>query len=142
MDLTSATTTMKSSINLLRHQTYLKTWAFKGNSSTAFKNCWKASQEGEKLGSLPNPSFLLLHLNLLLAFLNHFHPPGSSKLILRGEGNRRVRRQWNLEDLVLPAKKRPTGQPSSRELVMPPVEDQKGEMFNCPSPKHGSQPLC
>ena len=115
---------------------------FRGNPSVAFKNCWKVSQEGEKLGSLLNPNFLLPHLNLLIVLLSHLHPPGLNKLTVRGEGNQRARRQWNLEDLVLLAKKRPTGQRSSRELVMPPAENQKGAMFNCPNPKHGSQPLC
>ena len=85
-------TTMKFSINPHHHKTSSKIWVFKGNPSVAFKNCWKVSQEGEKLGSLLNPSFLLLHLNLLLAFLSRLHPPGSNKLILRGEGNQRARR--------------------------------------------------
>ena len=85
-----------------------------------------------------NPNFLLPHLNLLLVLLSHLHPPGLNKLTLRGEGNPRARRQWKLEDLVLPLKKRPTGQLSNREPVMPPVEDQKWAMFNCPNPKHGS----
>ena len=43
VDLTSATTTMKSSINLLHHQTHLKTWAFRGNPSAASKSYWRAS---------------------------------------------------------------------------------------------------
>ena len=58
------------------HKTCLKIWVFKGNPSIVSKNCWKASQEGEKLGSLLSPSFLLLHLNLLLALLSHLHPLG------------------------------------------------------------------
>ena len=134
--------TTKFLINSHHPKTCLKIWVFRGNPSVAFKNCWKVSQEGEKLGSLLNPNFLLPHLNLLIVLLSHLHPPGLNKLILRRESNRRARRQWNLEDLVLPAKKRPTGQPSSRESIMPPAEDQKGAMFNCLSPKHGSQPLC
>ena len=85
-------TTTKFSINPHHHKTSLKIWVFKGSPSLAFKICWKVSQEGEKLGSLLNPSFLLLHLNLLLAFLSHLHPLGSNKLILRGERNQRVRR--------------------------------------------------
>ena len=135
-------TTTKFLINPLHHKTCLKIWVSKGNPSVAFKNCWKVSQEGEKLGSLFSPNFLLPHLNLLLALLSHFHPLGLNKLTLRGEGNLRARRQWNLEDLVLPLKKRPTGQINSREPVMPPIEDQKGAMFNSSSPKHGSRPLC
>ena len=135
-------TTTKFLINSHHPKMCLKIWVFRGNPSVAFKNCWKVSQEGEKLGSLLNPNFLLPHLNLLIALLSHLHPLGLNKLTVRGEGNQRARRQWNLENLVLPAKKRPTGQPSSRESVIPPVEDQKGAMFNCPSPKHGSQPLC
>ena len=135
-------TTTKFLINPLHHKTYLKIWVFRGNPSVAFKNCWKVSQEGEKLGSLLNLNFLLPHLNLVLALLNHLHPLGLNKLTLRGEGNQKARRQWNLKDLVLPSKKRPTGQLSNRELVMPPAEDQKEATFNCLSPKHGSQPLC
>ena len=135
-------TTTKFLINSYHHKTRLKIWVSKGNPSAFFKNCWKASQKGGKLGSLLNLNFLLPYLNLLLTLFSHLHPQGSNKLILRGEGNRRAIRQWNLEDLVLPAKKRPTGQPSSREPVMPPAVDQIGAMFNCPSPKHGFQPLC
>ena len=134
--------TTKFLINSHHPKTCLKIWIFRGNPNVAFKNCWKVSQEGKKLGSLLNLNFLLPHLNLLIVLLSHLHPPGLNKLILRRERNRRARRQWNLEDLVLPAKKRPTGQPSSRESIMPPAENQKGAMFNCLSPKHGSQPLC
>ena len=47
-----------------------------------------------------------------------------------------------MKDLVLPMRKRLIGHPSSRELAMPLAEDQKGVMFNCPSPKHGSQLSC
>ena len=47
-----------------------------------------------------------------------------------------------MKDVVLPKKKRLIGHPNSRELAMPPAEDQKGVMFNCPSPKHGSQFPC
>ena len=136
------TMTTKFSIKPHRHKTSLKIWVFKGSPSVAFKNCWKVSQEREKLGSLLNPRFLILHLNLLLALLSHLHPPGSNKLILRGERNQRVRRWWNLEDLVLPVKRRLTSQPSSRKPVMSPAEDQKGAMFNCPNPKHSSQLPC
>ena len=148
---------------------YLKTWVFKGNPSASFKSCWRTSQEGRKLGSLLNLNFLLPHLNLflmllsqeggklgsllnlnfllphlnlLLVLLSHLYLPGLNKLTLRGEGNPRVKRQWKLEDFVLPLKKRPTGQLSNRGPVMPPAEDQKGAMFNCQNPKHGSQPLC
>ena len=135
-------TITKFLINPLHHKTCQKTWVFRGNPNVAFKSCWRTSQGGGKLGSLLNPNFLLPHLNLLLALLSHLHPLGLNKLTLRGEGNQRARRQWNLEDLVLLAKKRPTGQPSSIEPVMPPAEDQKGAMFNYLSPKHGSQPLC
>ena len=135
-------TITKFLINSHHPKTCLKIWVFRGNPSTVFKSCWKANQEEGKLGSLLNPNFLLPHLNLLIALLSHLHLPGLNKLTLRGEGNQRVRRQWNLEDLVLPLKKRPTGQLSSREPVMPPTEDQTGATFNCPSPKHGSQPLC
>ena len=134
--------TTKLLINSHHPKTRLKRWVFIGNPSAVFKSCWKASQEGGKLGSLLNPNFLLFYLNLPLAFLNHLYPPRLNKLTLRGEGNQMVRRQWNLEDLVLPLKKRPTGQLSSREPVMPPAEDQTGETFNCLSPKHGSQSLC
>ena len=134
--------TTKFLINSHHPKTCLKIWVFRGNLNVAFKNYWKVSQEGEKLGSLFNPNFLLHHLNLLIVLLSHLHLPRLNKLTLRGEGNQRARRQWNLEDLVLPAKKRPTGQPNHRETVMPPTEDQKGVMFNCPSPKHGFQPLC
>ena len=135
-------TTTKFSINPHHHKTSLKIWVFKGNPSIAFKKCWKVSQEGEKLGSLLNPSFLLLHLNLFLALFSHLHLPGLNTLTLREEGNQRARRQWNLEDLILPTKKRPTGHQSSREPVMPPAEDQRGAMFNCLSPMHGSQLPC
>ena len=131
--------TTKFSINPHHHKTSLKIWVFKGNPSVVFKNCWKVSQEGEKLRSLLNPRFLILHLNLLLALLSHLHPPGSNKLILRGERNQRVRRQWSQEDLIPPMKKRLTGRQSSRKLATPPAEDRKGKMFNCPSPKHGFQ---
>ena len=135
-------TTTKFLINPLHHKTCLKTWVFKGNPNAAFKSCWRTSQGGGKLGSLLNPNFLLPHLNLLIVLLSHLFPPGLNKLTLRGEGNPRVRRQWKLEDLVLPLKKRSTGQPSNRESVMPPTEDQKGARFNCPNLKHGSQPPC
>ena len=135
-------TTTKFLINPLHHKTCLKIWVSKGNPNAVFKSYWKASQEGGKLGSLLNPNFLLPHLNLLLTLLSHVHPPGLNKLTLRRERNQRARRQWHLEDLVLPLKKRPTGQLSNREPVMPPVEDQKRATFNCLSPKHGSQPLC
>ena len=131
-------TTTKFLINSDPSSTCLKIWVFRGNPSVTFKNCWKVNQEVEKLGSPLNPNFLLHHLNLLIALLSHLLPPGLNKLTLREEGNQRAMRQWNLEDLILPAKKRPTSQPSSREPVMPPAEDQKGIMFNCPSPKHGS----
>ena len=96
---------------------------FRGNPSAVFKSCWRANQGGEKLGSLLNPNFLLPHLNLLLVLLSHLHPPGLNKLTLKEEGNLRARRQWKLEDLVLPLKKRPTGQQSNREPVMSPAED-------------------
>ena len=135
-------TTTKFLINSHHPKTCLKIWVFRGNPSVAFKNCWKVSQEGKKLGSLLNLNFLLPYLNLLLTLFSHLHPQGSNKLILRGEGNRRARRQWNLEDLVLPTKKRPTSQLSSKEPVMPPAKDHKRAIFNCPSPKHGSQSLC
>ena len=71
-------------------------------------------------------------------------PPPSwmNKLTLRGEGNQRARSRWNLEDFVLPLKKRHTGQLSNKEPVRPPAENQKGAMFRCPSPEHGSQPQC
>ena len=134
--------TTKSLINPLHHQTYLKTWVFKGNLNAAFKNCWRTNQERGKLGSLLNPNFLLFHLNLLPVLLSRLHPQGSNKLTLRGEGNQRARRHWNLEDLVLPLKKRHTGQLSNRRPARPPAEDQKGAMFKCPSPEHGSQPQC
>ena len=134
--------TTKSLINPLHHQTYLKTWVFRGNPNAAFKNCWRANQEGGKLGSLLNPNFLLPHLNLLPVLLSHLHPPGLNKLTLRGEGNQRARRRWNLEDFILPLKKRHTGQLSNREPARPPIENQKGAMFRCPSPERGSQPQC
>ena len=135
-------TTTKSLINPLHHQTYLKTWVFRGNLNAAFKNCWRTSKERGKLGSLLNPNFLLFHLNLLPVLLSRLHSQGSNKLTLRGEGNQRARRHWNLEDLVLPLKKRHTGQLSNRRPARPPAEDQKGEMFKCRSPEHGSQPQC
>ena len=135
-------TTTKSLINPLYHQMYLKTWVFKGNPNAAFKNCWRTSQEGGKLGSLLNPNFLLSHLNLLPVLLSHLHPPRSNKLTLKGEGNQRARRHWNLEDFVLPLKRRYTGQLSNRRPARPPAEDQKGAIFRCPSPEHGSQPQC
>ena len=135
-------TTTKSLINPLYHQTYLKTWVFRGNPNAAFKNCWRASQEGEKLGSLLNPNFLLSYLNPLPVLLSRLHPPGSNKLTLRGEGNQRAKRRWNLGDLVLPLKKNHTGQPSNRKPARPPAEDQKGAMFRCLSPEHDSQPQC
>ena len=47
-----------------------------------------------------------------------------------------------MKDLVFPTKKRLIGHPSSRELAIPPAEDQKRVMFNCLSPKHGSQLPC
>ena len=135
-------TSTKSLINSLHHQTYLKTWVFRQNPIATFKNCWRASQEGGKLGSLLNPNFLLSYLNLLPVLFNRLHPPGSNKLTLRGEGNQRVRRRWNLGDLVLPLKKSHTGQLSNRRPARPPAEDQKGVMFRCLSPEHGSQPQC
>ena len=135
-------TTTKSLINPLHHQTYLKTWVFRGNPNAAFKNCWRTSQEGGKLGSLLNPNFLLSYLNVLPVLLSRLHPLKSNKLTLRGEGNQRARRRWNLEDFVLPLKKRHTGQLSNRRPARPPAEDQKGAMFSCPSPEHGSQPQC
>ena len=135
-------TTTKSLTNPLHHQTHLKTWVFRGNPNAAFKNCWRASQEGGKLGSLLNPNFLLSYLNLLLVLLSHLHPPGSNKLTLRGEGNQKARRHWNLGDLILPLKKSHTGQPSNRRPASPPTEDQKEAMFRCLSPEHGSQPQC
>ena len=135
-------TTTKSLINPLYHQTYLKTWVFRGNPNAAFKNCWRTSQEGWMLGSLLNPNFLLSYLNLLPVLLSRIYLPGSNKLTLRGEGNQRARRCWNLGDLVLPLKKRHTGQLSNRRPARPPTEDQKGAMFRCPSPEHGSQPQC
>ena len=135
-------TTTKSLINPLHHQTCLKTWVFRGNPSAAFKSYWRASQEGGKLGSLLNPNFLLPHLNLLLALLSHLHPQRLNKSTLRGEGNLRAKRQWKLEDLVLPLKRRPIGQLSNREPVMPPAKDQTGVRFNYPNLKHGSQPPC
>ena len=135
-------TTTKFLINSHHPKMCLKIWVFRGNPSVAFKNCWKVSQEGEKLGSLLNPNFLLPHLNLLIALLSYPHPPGLSKLIPRGEGNQRVRRQWSLKDLVSSTKKRFTGHQSSRELAMPPAEGQKWVIFNCPSPKHGFQLPC
>ena len=134
--------TTKSLINPLHHQTYLKTSVFRGNPNAAFKNCWRTSQEGGKLGSLFNPNFLLSHLNLLPVLLSHLHPPESNKLTLRGEGNQRARRRWNLGDLVLPLKKRHTSQLNNRRPARPPAEDQKGAMFRCLSPKHDSQPQC
>ena len=134
--------TTKSLINPLYHQMYLKTWVFKGNPKSAFKNYWRTNQEGGKLGSLLNPNFLLSHLNLLPVLLSHLHPPGSNKLTLKGKGNQRARRRWNLEDFVLPLKKRHTGQLSNRRPARPPTEDQKGAMFRCPSLEHGSQPQC
>ena len=122
-------TTTKSLINPLHHQTYLKTWVFRGNPNAAFKNCWRTSQEGGKLGSLLNPNFLLSHLNLLPVLLSRLHPPGSNKLTLRGEGNQRARRHWNQP-----------GQLSNKKPTRPPAEDQKGAMFRCPSLEYGSQP--
>ena len=135
-------TTTKFSINLLHHQTYLKTWASKGNPNAVFKSYWRANQEGGRLRSLLNPNFLLPHLNLLFVPLNHLLPSGLNNLALRGEGNQRVRRRWNLGDLVLPLKKSHTGQLSNRRPARPPAEDQKGAMFRCLSPEHGSQPQC
>ena len=85
-------TITKFLINPHHHKTCLKIWVFKGNPSVVFKSCWKTNQEWGKLGSLLNPHFLLLHLNLLLALLSHLHPPRSNKLILRGEWNQRARR--------------------------------------------------
>ena len=134
--------TTKSLINRLHHQTYLKTWVFRGNPNAAFKNCWRTSQEGGELGSLLNPNFLLSYLNLFPVRLSRLHPPGSNKLTLRGERNQRARRRWNLGDLVLPLKKRHIGQLSNKRPAKPPAEDQKEAMFRCPSPKHGSQPQC
>ena len=130
-------TITKSLTNPLHHQTHLKTWVFRGNPNAAFKNCWRASQEGEKLGSLLNPNFLLSYLNPLPVFLSRLHSPGSNKLTLRGERNQRAKKRWNLGDLVLPLKKNHTGQPSNRKPARPPVEDQKGAMFRCLSPEHG-----
>ena len=135
-------TTTKSLINPLHHQTHLKTWVFRGNPNASFKNCWRASQEGGKLGSLLNPNFLLSYLNPLPVFLSRLYPPGSNKLTLRGERNQRAKKRWNLGDLVLPLKKNHTGQPSNRKPARPPAEDQKGAMFRCLSPEHGSQPQC
>ena len=89
-----------------------------------------------------NPNFLLPHLNLLPVLLSHLHPPGLNKLTLRGERNQRARRRWNLEDFVLLLKKRHTSQLSNREPARPLAEDQKGAMFRCPSPEHGSKPKC
>ena len=89
------------------------------------------------MGSLLSLSFLLLHLSLLLALLSHLHPLGPNRLILRGDGNQRVRRQWRQEDLVPPMKKRLIGRQSSRKLATPPTEERKGQIFNSPSPKHG-----
>ena len=97
--------------------------------------CSSDLQEEGKLGSLLNPNFLLPHLNLLLTLLSHLHSPGPNKLILRGEGNRRARRQWNLKDLILPAKKRPIGQPSSREPVMPPSRGSERGDVQLPEPQ-------
>ena len=138
----SQTTTKSLLINPFHHETYLKTWVFKGNPNAAFKNCWRTSQEWGKLGSLLNPNFLLFYLNLLPVLLSRLHPPGSNKLTLRGEGNQRARRRWNLGDLVLPLKKSHTGQLSNRRPARPPAEDQKGAMFRCLSPEHGFQPQC
>ena len=135
-------TITKSLTNPLHHQTHLKTWVFRGNPDVAFKNCWRASPEGGKLGSLLNPNFLLSYLNLLPVFLSHLYPPGSNKLTLRGEGNQRARRHWNLGDLILPLKKSHIGQLSNRRPTRPSVEDQKEAMFRCLSPEHGSQPQC
>ena len=135
-------TITKSLTNPLHHQTHLKTWVFRGNPNAAFKNCWRASQEGGKLGSLLNPNFFLSYLNLFPVFLSHLYPPGSNKLTLRGEGNQRARRHWNLGDLILPLKKSHTGQLSNRIPTRPSVEDQKEAMFRCLSPEHGSQPQC
>ena len=135
-------TTTKSLINPLHHQTYLKIWVFRGNPNVAFKNCWRASQEGGKLGSRLNPNFLLSYLNLLPVLLRRLHPLGSNKLTLRGEGNQRARRRWNLGDLVLSLKKSHTGQLSNRRPARSLAKDQKGTMFRCQSPEHGSQPQC
>ena len=84
--------TTKSLINPFHHQTYLKTWAFRGNPSAAFKSYWRASQEGGRLGILLNPNFLFPHLNLLFVPLSHHLPPRLNNLILRGEGSPRARR--------------------------------------------------
>ena len=116
-------TITKSLTNHLHHQTHLKTWVFRGNPNAAFKNCSRANQEGGKLGSLLNPNFLLSYLNLLPVLLSRLHPPGSNKLTLRGEGNQRARRRWNLRDLILPLKKSHTGQLSNRRPTRPSVED-------------------
>ena len=42
--------------------------------------------------NLLSPSFHLLHPGLLLAFLNHPYHPEPNRLILRGGGNRRVKK--------------------------------------------------
>ena len=82
-------TITKFSINLPHHLTHLKTWASRGNLNAVFKNCWRASQEGGRLGGLPNLNFLLPLLNLLLVLLSHLLPPGLNNLTLRGEGSPR-----------------------------------------------------
>ena len=133
-------TTTKFLINSYHPKTHRKRWVFRGNPSAVFKSCWKASQEWGKLGSLLNPNFLLPHRNLPLVLLSHLHPPRLNKLTLRGEGNQRVRRQWNLEDLVLPLKKRPIGQLSSREPVMPHPRIRQGKHVTARAPSMAPSP--
>ena len=58
-------------------------------------------------------------------------------MILRGGGNRKGKRQWRLEDLVLPKKKKLTGRRSSRKLVMPLAEPQAW----LPAPMISGEPL-
>ena len=86
-------TITKSSINLLYHLTQLKTWAFKGNPNAVFKNYWRASQEGRRLGGLPNLNFLPPLLNLLFVPLSHLLPPRLNDLTLKGEGSPRAKKQ-------------------------------------------------
>ena len=136
-------TTTKSLTNPFHHQTHLKTWVFRGNPRSLQELLESQLGRGEA-GKSAQPK---LPPVLPKSPPRAPQPPPPSRIEQanpkrRREGNQRAKRRWNLGDLVLPLKKSHTGQLSNRRPARPLTEVQKGAMFRCLSPEHGSQPQC
>ena len=92
MDLTSATDDYEVFNQSTPSPNTPEDMGIQRKPNAIFKSYWRASQEGGRLGGLPNLNFLLPLLNLLFVPLSHPLPPGLNNLILKGEWSPRAKK--------------------------------------------------